>query len=173
MKEIVINHSQLSDEDVENSVIRVKALIVNSSGKILLAHNNNTYQFPGGHQEEEESKEEALIREVEEETGIKIHQLEEPFMSIITYDDNYFETGKKVKNSIYYYRILTDEIPDLQKTHYDELELETEFKLFYLPISELKSFLEKKLETGEVDQKIGIEMLFVTEEYEKIFGGIE
>ena len=170
MKEIVINNKQLTDADIEQEVIRVKALIVNSSGKILLAHNNNTYQFPGGHKESSEEMQEALIREVKEETGIYITGNVEPFMNITTYDDDYFATGKRVKNSIYYYRILTDEVPNLQETHYDELELETEFKLFYLPISELKSFLEKKIAEKEIDESIGVEMLFVVEEYDNIFG---
>ena len=173
MKEIVINDKQLTDADIEQEVIRVKALIVNSSGKILLAHNNNTYQFPGGHKEYSEEMQEALIREVKEETGIYITGNVEPFMNITTYDDDYFATGKRVKNSIYYYRILTDEVPNLQETHYDELELETEFKLFYLPISELQSFLEKKIEEKEMDEAIGVEMLFVVEEYKNIYGGIE
>ena len=51
MKKIIINDHNLTDEDMEQVVVRVKGMIINSKGKILLAHNNNTYQFPGGHLE--------------------------------------------------------------------------------------------------------------------------
>ncbi len=52
MKKIIINDDHLKDTDVEMRVIRVKGFILNSKNKILLAHNNNTYQFPGGHVED-------------------------------------------------------------------------------------------------------------------------
>ena len=103
MREIVINDSGLNKEEIDLEVIRVKALIVNSSGKILMAFNNNTFQFPGGHLEDGESKEECIRREVMEETGIIIEESLEPFLVITTYDDNYFDTNKRVLNSIYYY----------------------------------------------------------------------
>ena len=119
MKQIIFNDNNLTDNDIELKVVRVKALMINSNGKILLAHNNNTYQFPGGHTEENESKKDCLIREVMEETGIELNVDEEPFLCITTYDNNYFGSGKKVLNSIYYYRTFTDSLPDLSKTHYD------------------------------------------------------
>ena len=43
MKEIIINENNLKDSDIEKKVVRVKGLLINSSGQILLAHNNNTY----------------------------------------------------------------------------------------------------------------------------------
>ena len=140
MKEIIFNDENLNRCDVEMEVVRVKALIINSKGKILLAHNNNTYQFPGGHVEDGEDIEECIRREVVEETGIELDIGESPFLSITTYDNNYFNTGKKVLNTVYYFRYLTDEVPNLDKTHYDELELETEFNLFYVDFSTLDNF---------------------------------
>ena len=56
MKTIIFNDNNLTDNDIEMRVVRVKGLMFNSSGKILLAHNNNTYQFPGGHLEDNEEK---------------------------------------------------------------------------------------------------------------------
>ena len=72
MKTIIFNDNNLTDNDIEMRVVRVKGLMLNSSGKILLAHNNNTYQFPGGHLEDNEEKDTCLIREIKEETGIYI-----------------------------------------------------------------------------------------------------
>ena len=77
MKEIIINDHNLTDVDIEQKVVRVKGLIMNSRGKILLAHNNNTYQFPGGHTEENESMNDCILREIKEETGITVEITED------------------------------------------------------------------------------------------------
>ena len=171
MKKIVINDNDLDNDSMEMEVIRVKGLLINSKGKILLAHNNNTYQFPGGHKEDDESCEECILREIKEETGIIVDEVNEPFLCIETFDNNYFDTGKKVLNKIYYYRFITDQEPDLSKTHYDELELSTDFNLFYVNFDSLDEFIEKQIELKNLDVKIGREMQFVIEEYKNIYGG--
>ncbi len=169
MKEIVINDHHLTDDDIEQKVIRVKGLILNSKGKILLAYNNNTYQFPGGHKEDDEEMSDCICREIKEETGIKLSVQEEPFLCIETYDSNYFGTGKKVLNSIYYYRFFTDEVPNFKETQYDELELATDFELFYVNFDKLDSFLKDKLTEGKMDPNIMREMLCVVNEYHSLF----
>lgn len=169
MKEIIINDHNIEDSEIQMEVIRVKGLILNSKGKVLLAHNNNTYQFPGGHKTEEETMNECIIREIKEETGISLEVKEEPFLCIKTYDNNYFNTGKKVLNSIYYYRFFTDEEPNLMDTHYDELELATEFNLYYINFKNLRKFLKKNEHSKDMDPNIAREMIHVTEEYENIF----
>ena len=171
MKEIIINENNLKDSDIEKKVVRVKGLLINSSGQILLAHNNNTYQFPGGHKEELESIDSCVIREIKEETGIDLKVDGGPFLCITTYDNDYFGSGQKVKNSIYYYRFLTDEKPNFSETHYDELELATDFNLFYVNFVDLSDFLKKSLEDGNIDKNICNEMLNVIDYYNAIFGG--
>ena len=172
MKEIIINDNNLTDTDIERTVIRVKGLIINSRGKILLAHNNHTYQFPGGHKEDDESNDECIIREIKDETGIELSIQDEPFLCITTYDSNYFNTGQKVKNSIYYYRFFSDDSPNIDNTHYDELELETDFNLFYVSFADLKNFLNKNIDSGNIDANIGREMLHVVDIYNEVYGGI-
>lgn len=169
MKEFIINDDNLTEEDIEMKVIRVKALIINSKGNIILAFNNNTYQFPGGHVDNDESIDECMKREIKEEVGIDV-EVGDPFLSIETYDNDYFGTGKKVLNTIYYYRVLTDLEPDFSKTKYDELEMKTDFDLFYVDFSHLEEFLVSKIDSDEIDPKIAREMLHVVKEYNKIFG---
>ena len=170
MKEFVINDDNLRDEDIEKKVVRVKALILNSKGNILLVYNNNTYQFPGGHVDEDEEIDECMKREIREEVGIDV-DVDDPFLSIETYDNDYFGTGKKVLNTIYYYRVFTDLEPDFNNTKYDELELKTDFDLFYVDFSSLEEFIITKMNSDEIDPKIAREMLHVVKEYNKIYGG--
>ncbi len=171
MREIIINDNNLSDDDISEVVTRVKGLMINSKGKILLAHNNNTYQFPGGHLEDDEDIDKCIVREIKEETGIDVSISEEPFLCIKTYDNNYFNTGKKVLSVIYYYRFFTDALPNFNETHYDELELATEFNLFYVVFADLENFLKKNISDGMIDTSIGREMLYVVDVYHELFGG--
>ena len=172
MQTIIFNDHNLSEDQIEKSVIRVKGLIINSSGKILLAHNNDTYQFPGGHLEDNEDMDDCIIREIKEETGIDVKVNERPFLCIKTFDNNYFGTGKKVLNSIYYYRFFTDDMPNFEETQYDELELATEFNLFYVVFTDLENFLNKAIDEGSIDANICREMIYVFNAYKDQFGGI-
>lgn len=173
MKQIIINDKNLKETDMDREVVRVKALIFNSKGKILLAHNNNTYQLPGGHKEENETTDQCIVREIKEETGIDLEVTEGPFMSIVTYDHDYFGTGKKVLSSIYYYRFFSDEEPNIEEARYDKLELETDFNLFYVNFATFDEFLQKNIDEGTMDKNIGREMLYVFSEYNDMFGGTE
>lgn len=171
MKKIIINDNNINKDEVDMSVTRVKGIVINSRGDILLCHNNNTYQLPGGHVDDNETLEACLKREIKEETGIDVKLNYPPLIEIITYDSNYFNTGKKVENKIYYFRVDTDDEPNFAETNYDELELETDFNLFYIKASNLELFLKKSIEDGSIDSNIGREMLLVCEEYDKVYGG--
>ena len=173
MREIFINDNNLKIEDLDYEVIRVKVVLINEDGNIILVHNNNTYQFPGGHVEDGEDMIEAVKREIREETGITIKELDGPFMQIVTYDKNYFGTGKKVCSSIFYYRVLCDDIPDFEKTDLDELERLSEFGLRYVNLRELESFLKGCLENGNIDKNIMREMSLVLDEYNNLYGGLK
>ena len=110
MKTIIYNHDNLKKEEIDETVIRVKALIINSNNEILLGYAHKTYQFPGGHLEENESLEEGLKREIKEETGIEIKENNlKPFEKITYYSRNYRNTGLNRENEIYFYIINTDE----------------------------------------------------------------
>jgi len=57
----------------------VGAVILNSEAKVLICKSNkwnHKYVIPGGHIEAGESMEEALVREVKEETGLDVFEIE-------------------------------------------------------------------------------------------------
>ncbi len=172
MRRVFINENNLTPEDLSYEVIRVKGFIINSNNDILVAHNNNTYQLVGGHVENNEDMEEALIREIKEETGIDVESINGPFMQIMTYSKNYFNSGNNVCSKIYYYKVFSDEIPNLNETNYDELEKQTDFSLFYVNLANFDTFLKQSIASGMIDKNIGKEMFLVLDEYIKLYGGV-
>ena len=165
MRTVVINDDYLGDSDVDYSVTRAKGIIINNENKVILAHNNGTFQFPGGHVEEGEDEKECLIREVREEVGIENFHVEDPFLKIITYDSHYFNTGSVVLNTIYYNRVTTDEQKKKKKTNYDLIEASTPFKLYFVDLDKLDSFLESEI--NNFDKPIYREMKIASKIYDE------
>lgn len=166
MKRIIINEEQIDMMKVETTVIRVKAVMVNQKEELLIVHNNHTYQFPGGHLKPKESLEESLKREIKEETGIDSTIENGPFMVIEEYYKNYLETGKSRCNKMYYYIIHCSDNPKVEEMSLSELERETDFNLFYIPIKDMEQFLKESIENKSIEKIIGEEMLSVMEEYQ-------
>lgn len=167
MKRIIINNDNLDILNIDETVIRVKALMVNSKSELLIVHNNHTYQFPGGHWKEVESLEETLTREIKEETGITTKITTGPFMVIEEYYDNYLSTGKTRCNKMYYYIVKTDDNPNIAEMSLSGIERETDFKLFYVSVKDMEQFIKESMEKRQIENIIGEEMLSVMEEYEK------
>lgn len=172
MKRVIINEDNLDIKKVEDSVIRVKALMVNDKNELLVVHNNYTYQFPGGHWRDNESLEESLKREIKEETGIDSTIENGPFMVIEEYYDNYLDTGKTRCNKMYYYIVKCNAGPKVEEMNLSELERTTDFNLFYIPIKDMEQFLRESMVNKSIENVIGKEMLAVMQEYkEKFMGG--
>ena len=168
MKEIVFNHDKLSDSDIDEVVIRTKALIINDKDEITLGYSHKTYQFPGGHLEKNESLDECLIREVKEESGIELREIkEEPFVKVVYYTKNYRDSGKNRKNEIYYYIIKTNNKYDLNNISLDEWEKDGNFTIKVLPLKDLDQILIDSIQDNPINKIIVEEMLTVLEEYRR------
>lgn len=172
MKRVFINDANLKDEDIDYEVIRVKGLVINSNDELILVENNHTYQLPGGHNRKDEPLEATLSREIREELGYDIEIKTGPFMMITTYDPDYFESGSRVCNKIYYYVVYSDIEPNLDNVRLDAQETETDFSLFKIPMKDLELFLNNCMENGSIDKCIGREMLLVNQEYNEKFGEV-
>ena len=160
MEKIFFNDDNLTKEEIDETVIRLKALILNSNNELLLGYSYNTYQFPGGHLEEGESLLDGLKRELKEETGIifDVSNLE-PFQEIRYYSKNYRNTGKNRENIIYYYLIRSDEEYDLNNTNYDTYEIRGNYKLVRVKISEIERILKDSVMPNNINELIVKEML--------------
>ncbi len=155
MKTIITNEFNLKDEEMTETVKRVKILLINSKNEILLGYSHHNYQFPGGHVEENETLVNTVNREILEETGISLNLKEiVPFAEAIGYYKDWPSEGKNRKIEIYYYEIKTDEIPDLNKTMYTDNEKDGNFELRYIKLDHVKKELE--LNANEYGDKHGI-----------------
>ena len=166
MKETIYNYDYLKDEDITETVIRMKALIINNKN-IILGNENNIYQFPGGHLEENETFEECLKREVLEETGIEIdnNEIKRPFMKVTYLNKDWPEIGKNRKAEIYYYLIETTKNPDMSKVKYTEHEKQGNFKIESIPLNESIKIIEVNIPKNEKNKVIAPDMIMAITEY--------
>ena len=142
MINFVTNRNNLKESDITETVIRVKALLINSKNEILLGYSHNDYQFPGGHIEENESLIDALNREVEEETGIKLNiKRKKYFACSIGYWKDHPKIGNNRKTIVYYFKINTDKKPNLKNTSYTESEIKGNYTLKYISLDEVENVL--------------------------------
>lgn len=169
MKEILINNDNLSIDDIDEVVTRTKALIINDNDEIMLGYSSGVYQFPGGHLEEGEELTTCLIREVKEETGIELKNIElNPFEKITYYSKNYRNSGKNRANNIYYYIIKTNEDYNLDNTSYDEGERQRGYTIKKIALGDVKDILIKSIPDNPINKIVVEEMLEVLKEYDKI-----
>lgn len=169
MKTKVINYDKLKEEDITDKVTRVKALMLNSKKEILLATAYTTIQFPGGHLESPETLNEALKREIMEETGIILNKEYEPFFCLKYMVKDYPKKGNNRLLEIYYFYLFTDEPYNLANTHFDEQENEGGFTLKYVPFKGLQKYLKKNIGDLEINKVVTHEMLLALKEFKRIF----
>lgn len=169
MKEILYNYDNLTKEEIDEVVIRTKALIINKNEEITLGYSHKTYQFPGGHLEDGETLEECLLREIKEETGIEIIDSKiKLFQKITYYNKNYHNSGKNRQNDIYYFVIKTDAKFDMQNSNLDEWERDGNFMVKTIPLSEVEQVIINSIPDNPINTVIVEEMLDIFKEYKKI-----
>ena len=86
------------------------ALIINGEGKVLLVNHRKlgVWLYPGGHVEEGETPDEAVVREVREETGLDVRIVSDR-------DDSISDSDASVLNRPY--QVLLEKIAD-KHDHY-------------------------------------------------------
>ena len=133
--------------DYQKIVKRVKALIISSNNKILLASNYKDYQFPGGHMEEDESYNEALNRELLEETGINFDLKDNltPDLKLYRYYENYHETKDNTILEINYFIIKSDQYIDINNLSLTKEEEDGDFSLTYINLLEFENLLKENV----------------------------
>lgn len=169
MEEITFNEDNIKTAEIDEVVVRTKALIINNQNEILLGLSNNTFQFPGGHLEENETLEDCIIREVKEETGMDISNYSlTPFLKISYFHKNYNHTHKNRRNDLYYFLINCDLKYDLNQTSYDELEIANHYKIKIISLDEIDDILKSYLDKNPINKYVTKEMLMALNEYRQL-----
>ena len=147
MEVILKEHKGKNILDYQKIVKRVKALIISSNNKILLASNYKDYQFPGGHMEEDESYNEALNRELLEETGINFELKDNltPDLKLYRYYENYHETKDNTILEINYFIIRSDQYIDINNLSLTKEEEDGDFSLTYINLLEFENLLKENV----------------------------
>ena len=168
MKEVLYNYDNLTTADIDEVVVRTKGLLVNDKDEITLGYCHETYQFPGGHLEDGETLEECLLREIEEETGIKLTDASfKPFEKITHYSKNYRGTSKNRQNEIYYYVVKTNEVFDMNKSTLTEDEKDGKYCPKTIPLKDVEQVLIDSIKEDKSNEVIVEEMLDAIKEYKK------
>ena len=162
MKNKVFNEDNLTDKDINGSVVRVKAFIINDKDEVIMASSNGGVQLIGGHVEEGESELDTLKREILEEAGIDISgdEVSKVFYEVRHYMKNYYNSGENILAIIHYYLVKTNKSPNLEKVHRTSQEKRYAFELKHIPLHSFEEFLSGYLNNEkEINRIIASETL--------------
>lgn len=139
-RDIKIDDSYGSFKDRFNGI-----LIYNNKILLVKMHSNSFYCLPGGHVKLGESSEEAIIREMKEETGYNVN-----VNKLVAITENFFtrKDGKKIHELGFYYLvdIYNQEIKEINSKK-EEDNITLEFK--WLDINKLGDIEFKPIEITE------------------------
>ena len=139
MQEIIINDTNLSDRDIQKVGNKVRAVLIRDNN-LLISHYGGVVLLPGGSIDKNETKEDAIIRELEEETGItyNIDELEE-LLTIKYYQPNYPTRDNTVINRLMItsYYLANYKGINLNNIRRTDKEIQGNFNLELIPIEDL------------------------------------
>ena len=141
MEFVNINESNLTDSEIDIINNKVRGILVKDD-KVLVANYGGIILFPGGKVDKGENLEEALVRELFEETGIKYDINEFKKLLILKYyQHSYHDRDNNVVNRLVttYYYIGKFKGIDLSNTKRTEKEKKDNF---YLKLAEIKEILQ-------------------------------
>ena len=149
MKVLIRNKDNLLNSDIDEEIIRARALIINNKNEILLGYMGNMYQFPGGHMEKNETINDTLIREIKEETGIILDEKEyKPFIEIDYYEKNYRKSKKNYLIKFYYFLINYNDKYNPSNMCLDNYEIFFNYQLRYIKLDNIFNELDKSLKNS-------------------------
>lgn len=136
----MIINEVLGIQKIPNSNIKittrmaVRAIVIRDN-KLLLVHTNKgDYKFPGGGIKRMENHEQALRREVTEETGYIVSKMKEQAGLIVQRNPNQFDVHGIFQMNSYYY--FCDVEKNVTEQHLDKYEQEQEFAPVWIELEE-------------------------------------
>ena len=157
---------------IENVKLNIRVGVILEYNNKILVEKNKKVDFgviTGGRIRTLESGPKALVREVEEESGIKVEKEEiQPFFLRKKYYRDYPEENSNSCYEYHYYVINTDKQPDLSKVNYTEAEKVGKFELRYIPLSKIEEEFEENKKVSERTKVVEEENLEAIKIYKKM-----
>lgn len=163
MKNLTIN-TPFDNADLTSKKARLMSVV---DDKILVCNYSGFYMLPGGKLDGEEKFEEAIIREIQEETSEKLTSSDiKPYLTVDNYQKNYLSRKypnpiNKTTKTMYF---ITDKKINVEEGYLSPLEKAGNMRTSYMDINTLKSIL--KIEMRPKHQVFAKELLKVIEQYE-------
>ncbi len=173
MKKIEFNEENVSKEEVDKIVRKVRGVVINEKGQCLCSHYAEIYMLIGGKMEAGETEKETLKRELAEETGILLTEDElhkaTPFLKIQSFDKNYFDRVEKREltrlTETTFYEVHTKSNINIENIHLTESEKEKEHKCEFMNLSVIPYLVETNKTTNPKRKQFDREILTTLREY--------
>lgn len=170
MHVITINDDNLQHKDINKFGKKARAILVKDN-KILLSNYGGVFLLPGGSIEKEETPDQAIVREISEETGCdyNINELKLIF-TLNYYQPNYPTRNSEIINRMIttYYYIGQYKNIDIAKSHRTKEEIEDNFYLKLIELDELGQLLEKNISNNPRKKYFDREIIEVFKELGRI-----
>lgn len=145
MENIIINDSNLNNNEIQKIGNKVRAILL-SDNKILVSHYGGVVLLPGGSIDIGETADDAIIRELKEETGIvyDVNSLKE-LLLLEYYQPNYPTRRDEVINRLIRTRFYLAQYRgiDLKSINRTENEVKDNFHLDLIELDEFASLINE------------------------------
>ena len=145
MENIIINDSNLNNNEIQKIGNKVRAILL-SDNKILVSHYGGVVLLPGGSIDIGETADDAIIRELKEETGIvyDVNSLKE-LLLLEYYQPNYPTRRDEVINRLIRTRFYLAQYRgiDLKSINRTENEVKDNFHLDLIELDEFVSLINE------------------------------
>lgn len=132
----ILGIQKIKDPKIRITTRQAVRAIVIQNNKILMVHTNKgDYKFPGGGVKKNETHEEALRREVTEETGYIVNDIYEEAGTIVQRNPNQFDSNGIFQMTSHYY--ICDVKANRTKQHLDKYEEDQEFAPIWIELDEV------------------------------------
>ncbi|HKL42814.1 MAG TPA: NUDIX domain-containing protein [Clostridia bacterium] len=132
--EQVLGLDKISNTEKIINRVAIRAVIHKDKQLLMITNNKGDIKFPGGGLEPNESHEEAIKREVQEETGFIVSDVIERIGSVIERREDKFEENCIFEMISYYYRCKVTGEETEQSL--DDYEAELEYKAKWINLDE-------------------------------------
>lgn len=166
---MLINEEHLEKKDINSRVHKVRAIIMNEEGEIYITNMDYSYNLPGGRVEANENLEDALVREIAEELGIRAFKKEIQYIGNITFWHKDFP-GEKARvnreNDVDLFWVVNPKEIKPERVQLTNYEKHYHFHLMNCTFQEIEDLLNSK-NNNEYKKFTDVELKICLEEFEK------